>query len=74
MKVHWWGLAGNLLLVLLALAENISFSLVSSENKILSKEKRKEIKEIPSQILLRAIVYQCHNLKSTNHTKEVNQS
>ncbi|EOA94432.1 Cyclin-dependent kinase inhibitor 3 [Anas platyrhynchos] len=28
MKVHWWGLAGNLLLVLLALADNISFSLV----------------------------------------------
>lgn len=73
MKVHWWGLAGNLL-VLLAVVENISFSLVSSENKVLSKAKRKEIKETPSQILLRALVYGCHNLKSTNHTKEVNQS
>lgn len=41
MKVHWWGLAGNLLLVLLALADNISFSLVSSENKALSKDKKK---------------------------------
>lgn len=41
MKVHWWGLAGNLLLVLLALADNISFSLVSSENKAPSKDKKK---------------------------------
>jgi len=74
MKVHWWGLAGNLLLVLLALDKNISFSLVSSKNKVLFKEKREEIKAIPPQILLWAIVYRYHNLKSTKHTKEVNQS
>lgn len=51
MKVHWWSLAGNLLLVFLALAENISFSLVSSENKILSKEKRKEINPFTNSTL-----------------------
>lgn len=42
MKVHWWSLAGNLLLVFLALAENISFLLVSSENKFFPKKKEKK--------------------------------
>lgn len=41
------GLGREPALVLLALAENVSFSLVNSENKILSKEKKKRNKRNP---------------------------